>query len=136
MRRPLFATIIALAAFSASARPSYPLTGYAGSAWFNTGSGITVVGATYAECQQKLQDGINYRVSNWGWAVTSITPCRNRAYAEVRDLEVYAAEPEASVAEAAEYLERDSELRARFQIDAYEKALDAAFPVPNMCEAK
>ena len=50
--------------------------GYYGSAWYNSNQG-SVVGpySTYYACNQALQAAIDNATNNFGWSVTSVSPC-------------------------------------------------------------
>lgn len=60
----------------ADARPPAPWGGgYYGSAWYSSGQGSVIAGAsTWAECNALLQDAIS-RAIGWGWYVVTYTPC-------------------------------------------------------------
>ena len=50
--------------------------GYFGGAWFDSGQGITSgPHSNYHSCTVALQNSIDYRVTNWGWAVVTLEPC-------------------------------------------------------------
>lgn len=136
MRLPVIAAAtLALAAFSAAARPNPYGPGttvgevYGGSAWFNSAvGGVSVTGATYQECADRLSAAIAARS---GWVVTSITPCAKwPPFIRINSTEVDKAH-----AEAAQVLQIDRELRTQFRIDQYEATVDATFSTVNMCEA-
>lgn len=103
--------------------------GYYGSAWFNAGQGIVVHGATYSECAAALQNGITYRVTNWGWTVTELNPCSYRppfAHAGVVDqlkVEIEAGSPQGSLDEANAVLGQIARLRRTYAVDSYEAEL-------------
>lgn len=105
--------------------------GYYGSAWFDSGQGI-VVGAypTWYECNQFLQQGIQYRVSNWGWTVTELNGCAYRPpfgmaieFEKETALSIVAPDPDGSLAEVERILAAIERLRARYNVDAYEAEL-------------
>lgn len=53
--------------------------GYYGSAWYDSGQGSVIAGATtWAECNNALQASINHAVSAWGWTVVTYNPCKYR----------------------------------------------------------
>lgn len=53
--------------------------GYYGSAWYDSGQGSVVAGAsTWAECTSALQMSINHAVNVFGWQVVTYNPCHYR----------------------------------------------------------
>ena len=103
--------------------------GYYGSAWFDSNQGIVVSGATWSECNQLLQYNIDYRVNNWGWSVTSMTPCSYQPpYSVVNEhvelaVDIVSDSPQGSLDEATVVLARIAELRRMHDMDRYEATL-------------
>jgi len=103
--------------------------GYYGTAWFDSNQGIVVSGATWYECNQALQSGISYRVSNWGWSVTSMTPCSYQPPFSVANphvevaVDIVSGDPQGSLDEATVVLARIAELRRLHDMDRYEATL-------------
>lgn len=102
--------------------------GYYGSAWYNSNQG-SVVGpySTYDACNQALQNGIDNAVNNFGWSVTSITPCsyrRSHAYADVLyELEIQVNDPGESGDVATGLLFEATRLREAHRVDDYDRAV-------------
>lgn len=102
--------------------------GYYGSAMFSATQGM-VVGpyATYAGCNDALQFGIDYRVTNWGWTVESLTPCSYRrtiaVLSEAYGLHVLADSPDESGDVATGLLSEATRLRDMHRIDDYDRAV-------------
>ncbi|MFL5352969.1 hypothetical protein [Archangium sp.] len=135
MRLPVIAAAtFALAAFSAAARPNPygpgTTTGevYGGSAWYNSQlGGVSVTGATYQECADRLAAAIAARPT---WTVTSITPCAKwPPFIRINSTDV-----ETARAEALQVLQIDRDLRTQFRVDQYETTVQATFSTVNVCE--
>ena len=93
---------------------------YLGSATFLNNGAIGVQSTTYNGCVTQLQSGINYRVSNWGWVVTSVQPCHVGPWKGAPFMDAVSDGPSISAAQLRSVLKADAELRARYNIDAYE----------------
>ena len=123
------ALVLTLSGAAMAVPPAGSGGGYYGSAWFDAGQGIVVHGATYSECASALQNGISYRVSNWGWTVTELNPCSYRppfAHVGVLDelkVEIQADGPQGSLDAANAVLAQVARLRRTHEIDSYEAEL-------------
>ncbi|HPF74804.1 MAG: hypothetical protein H7A20_05375 [Rhodanobacteraceae bacterium] len=114
--------------------------GYFGGAWYDSNQG-SVVGPypTYYACNQALQAAINNATNNFGWTVTSVSPCHyNPPFAPVQkheyyELAVVSDGPGDSGNVAGALLDEASKLRETYRIDAYDKALKAFIEIvdPN-----
>lgn len=131
IRSLLAALALGLATSAVAAPPVGTGGGYYGSAWFDSGQGI-IVGAypTWYECNQQLQSGIQYRVTNWGWTVTELNGCAYRPpfgtvikFEKELAVRIEAPDAEGSLVEAERILRSIERLRARYDIDAYEAEL-------------
>lgn len=125
-------SLLACSAVTIAAPPIGSGGGYYGSAWFNSNQGI-VVGpySTWHDCNQALQGGIQYSVTNWGWSVTELNPCSYRppfGYGIVQHelalaVGIVSTTPDGSLAEADRLLTEVEVLREAHRIDAYEAAV-------------
>ena len=127
--------LVALAGLAGSAT-AVPIGGgttpiYVGSASFLNNGAIGVSGATYASCSSQLQQGINYRVSNWGWVLTSVQPCHQSQWMGPPYTQIAHDGAAISGAQLNAVLRADAELRARYNIDAFEAEDNALFSQPS-----
>lgn len=119
-------TLFALSALAlAGAATAAPIGGgttniYVGSASFLNNGSIGVQSSTYNGCVTQLQNGINYRVSNWGWVLTSVQPCHLSPWKGAPFLSAISDGPSISESQLRNVMKADAELRARYNIDAYE----------------
>lgn len=122
--------LLAAAVSTADARPPAPWGGgYYGSAWYNSGQGSVVAGAsTWAECNQLLQSSINQAVNVWGWTVVTYTPCHYQPpfqyiMAEKEGLEISAGSPGDSAGAVGAITDEIARVRAAHRADDYENAI-------------
>lgn len=133
---PIRNTCLALALLAgavstaAEARPQAPWGGgYYGSAWYDSGQGSVVAGAsTWAECNQLLQSAINQAVNVWGWTVVTYTPCHYQApfqyiMADKEGLEINAGSPGDSAGTVGAITDEIVRVRQQFRADDYENAM-------------
>ena len=122
LRHTLFAFAALALAGTATAVPigggTTPI--YVGSASFLNNGSIGVQSSTYSGCSTQLQQGINYRVQNWGWVLTSVQPCHTSPWKGPPYLNAVSDGPAISDAQLRSVLKADAELRARYNIEAYE----------------
>lgn len=130
LRTAILATGLAFMSAGTALAASAPghADGYYGSAMFNATQGM-VVGpySTYVACNDALQSGIDYRVTNWGWTVVSLTPCTYRrtiaVFNDAWELHVSADGPEESGDVATGLLFEATRLRDMHRIDDYDRAV-------------
>ena len=84
LKQKLIKTAAAVALLSSAAASAIPTGGglydvYHGSAWFDSGQGITVSASTYSACMVLLADTIAIR-QGWGWNVTENNGCKKGKY--------------------------------------------------------
>lgn len=129
--RLLAALILTVACgMAAAVPPSGSGGGYYGQAWYDSGQG-SVVGpySTWYECNQALQDTIDYNVNMRGWSVTSINPCHyNPPFGTASPLHglsyaVDSSDPGTSQEDAERIIEKVRTLRETYMIDEYQAEL-------------
>lgn len=130
LRTAILATGLAVMSVGAAlaAPPVGSGGGYFGSAWFDSNQGmVSGPHPNYQTCNQSLQDGIHYRVTNWGWSVTSITPCSYTPPYSIGQVEyevqIRADGPGHSGDIATGVLFEASKLREAHRIDDYDSAI-------------
>ncbi|MEQ1514652.1 MAG: hypothetical protein ABL934_18505 [Lysobacteraceae bacterium] len=114
---------------AADARPPAPWGGgYYGSAWYSSGQGSVVAGAsTWAECNSVLQDAIS-RALSWGWAVVTYVPCHYQApflYAPAPDdgIEIAAGSSGESAGVVRVITDEIVRVRTQYRADEYEASM-------------
>jgi len=117
------------ASATADARPPAPWGGgYYGSAWYNSGQGSVIAGAsTWADCNAQLQDAIA-RALSWGWSVVSYVPCHYQApflYAPAPDdgVEITAGSADESAGVVRVITDEIVRVRTQYRADEYEASM-------------
>ena len=124
------AMALIISAYStADARPPAPWGGgYYGSAWYNSGQGSVIAGAsTWADCNSQLQDAIA-RALSWGWSVVSYVPCHYQApflYAPAPDdgVEITAGSADESAGVVRVITDEIVRVRTQYRADEYEASM-------------
>ena len=116
-------TAVAVALISSAAVSALPTGGglydvYHGSAWFDSGQGITVSGSTYSQCMATLANAIAYRQTNWGWSVTENNGCKLSKYKVFYQKQMAELETAFSMGE---YKEKVEAVKIRKQAEADEE---------------
>ncbi|MCB1560469.1 MAG: hypothetical protein KDI75_05175 [Xanthomonadales bacterium] len=113
--------------------------GYYGSAWYNSNQG-SVVGpySTYYACNQALQAAIDNATNNFGWSVTSVSPCSYTPPFAPMQVEYELAVVDDGSGDtgtiAGTLLDEVAKLREAYRIDAYDKAVRRLIEItdPNL----
>jgi len=136
MSRPILRSLAALSLLALTAAAgAVPIGGgttliYVGQAAFVNNGYAGVSASTYAACAASLQAAINYRVQNWGWVVSSITPCHASKYLGPPFTQLVTEGPGLSDRQVSSVLKADADLRAKYNIDAFEAEQDKLFSQP------
>lgn len=91
---------------------------YHGSAWFDSGQGITVSASTYNQCMIDLANAIAYRQNNWGWNVTENNGCKKGKYKVFYQKQMAELETQFNIGE---YKEKVEAVKIRKQAEADEE---------------
>jgi len=125
--------LVAGLAGTADARPPAPWGGgYYGSAWYDSGQGSVIAGAsTWAECNEVLQDAIARAIS-WGWSVVTYTPCHYQApflYAPAPHdgIEIGAGSPGESAGIVGAITDEIVRARSQYRADDFEAAMQTIY---------
>ena len=130
LRTAILATGLAVMSIGAAlaAPPIGSGGGYYGGAWYDSNQG-SVVGpySTYYACNQALQNALDNAVNNFGWTITSLTPCSYRPpYGTVLpgyEVEIWADGAGQSGDVATGVLFEATKLREAHRVDDYDRAI-------------